>query len=477
MSATQLTEETVHRAAPDAQVLQSGRDLLRKKKFMKLGVSADGTWLLGQCQGSGKQPYEVSCDLGAADNPVGRCTCPSRKFPCKHALGLMLAYLAAPDTFGQREPADDLVAKREKQVQRKEKKAEETKAPRKVNVAALAKKTQTQKEGLNLLEKLVVDLVAAGQWHEASRLDQLERQSKQLSDAYLPGALTELRRLVLVGRQQDLPEAERLVCGAAIIARLWATVQKGRNFLDGKLAGGESQAEADAVLEEVLGHAWQLTELRDKGFVRQDLQLFELAHAREDDHGRLERIEASFLLDLKEGGVYRAITYRPFKSLKYVPEQPSYTEPLTVSEAALYPGFPLNRRIRWEKGAEKTELLTPAHLKKVYGLAAPAFETAVAAFRQQLKNLLSPPTGDALLRCKKVGRVGDQVVLEDAQGGRLVARDRLAGQNNVANLVRAAGMLSEPAVLVSLFFEPQHNAIVAQPLAALTEQTHLRLGL
>jgi hypothetical protein len=389
----------------------------------------------------------------------------------------MLAYLAAPSSFSPREPAAELLAKRDKQAQRKEKKAEEAKAPRKVNVAALAKKAGAQKEGLDLLEKLVVDLVAAGQWHEGSRLDQLERQAKQLSDAYLPGAMTELRRLVLVGRQQELPEAERLVRGTGIIGRLWATVQKGRDFLDGKLAGGESQAEADAVLEEVLGHAWQLTELRDKGFVRQNLQLFELAHQREDDHGRQERVEASFLLDMKDGGIYRAITYRPFKSLKYVPEQPSYTEPLTVSEAALYPGFPLNRRIRWEKGAEKSEPLTPAHLKSVYGLAVPAFEKAVTAFRQQLKNLLAPLTGDALLRCNKIGRIGADVVLEDGQGGRLVARDRIAGQNNVANLVRAAGMLSEPAVLVSLFFQPQHNAIVAQPLAALTDQAHLRLGL
>jgi hypothetical protein len=323
MPAHQLTEETVHRVAPDVQVLQSGRDLLRKKKFMKFGVSADGTWLMAQCQGSGKEPYETSCDLADAAAPVGRCTCPSRKFPCKHALGLMLAYLAAPDTFSQREPAADLVAKRQKQSQRKEKKAEEAKAPRKVNVAALAKKTAAQKEGLDLLEKLVLDLVAAGQWHEASRLDQLERQAKQLSDAYLPGAMIELRRLVLVGRDADLPEAERLTRGAGIIARLWATVQKGRNFLDGKLAGDESQAEADAVLEEVLGHAWQLAELRDKGFVRQNLRLFELAHERANDDGRQERVEVSFLLDLKEGCIYRAITYRPLKSLKYVAEQPS----------------------------------------------------------------------------------------------------------------------------------------------------------
>lgn len=473
MSAQELTEETVNRVAPDAQVLQSGRDLFRKKKLAQLGVSPDGTWLLGQCQGSGKDPYAVSCDVADAASPVGRCTCPSRKFPCKHALGLMLAYLAAPESFAPREPPEELLAKRAKQSQRAEKKAETKTAPRKVNQAAVAKKAAAQKDGLDLLEKLVLDLAAAGQWHEPSRLDQLERQARQLSDAYLPGAMILLRRLILAGRQQDLPQEEREVLGSGLIARLWATVQKGRNYLDGKLAGGESQAEADAVLEEVLGHAWQLGELRDRGFVKNDLELFELAYAREDDPGRQEQVEIGYLLDLKEGPVYRAITYRPYKGMKHIAEQPSYREPLAVSEAALYPGFPLCRRIRWEKGAEKPGPLTPAHWKTAYALAAPAFEPVAAAFRQQLKNLLAPPTADAWVRCRRIGSAGGQVVLEDAQGGRLAAND---GPANVANLVRAAGMLAEPAVLVSLSIAARTNAIVAKPLAALTEKAHLRLG-
>jgi hypothetical protein len=41
------------------------------------------------CQGSGKKPYEVAVDL---DRPAYRCSCPSRKIPCKHALGLLLMW-------------------------------------------------------------------------------------------------------------------------------------------------------------------------------------------------------------------------------------------------------------------------------------------------------------------------------------------------------------------------------------------------
>lgn len=50
MTAT-LTEETVHRLAPDDGALKAARDLVRKKSIQDLGVSADRTWLLGRCKG------------------------------------------------------------------------------------------------------------------------------------------------------------------------------------------------------------------------------------------------------------------------------------------------------------------------------------------------------------------------------------------------------------------------------------------
>src|SRR5262249_25070459 len=144
---------------------------------------------LGACHGSGKTAYDVSVDFADAAAPVGRCTCPSRKFPCKHCIGLLLAYLEAPTSFGRREPTADLLAKREKKAARADKKTAGPGKPRKVNLAALAKKVAAQREGLDLLEKLLLDLVAGGQWFESSRLERLERQARQMSDYYLPGAL------------------------------------------------------------------------------------------------------------------------------------------------------------------------------------------------------------------------------------------------------------------------------------------------
>lgn len=46
-----------------------------------------GVW--GLCQGSGATAYRTAVDL---DGPAWSCTCPSRKLPCKHALGLLLLW-------------------------------------------------------------------------------------------------------------------------------------------------------------------------------------------------------------------------------------------------------------------------------------------------------------------------------------------------------------------------------------------------
>ncbi|KOV25921.1 SWIM zinc finger domain protein [Streptomyces sp. XY413] len=43
------------------------------------------------CKGSGSNPYRTVVDL---TGPAYKCSCPSRKFPCKHALGLLLLWSA-----------------------------------------------------------------------------------------------------------------------------------------------------------------------------------------------------------------------------------------------------------------------------------------------------------------------------------------------------------------------------------------------
>src|SRR5262249_17522602 len=143
------------------------------------------------------------------------------------------------------------------------------------------------------------------------------------------------------------------------------------------------------------------------------------------------------------------------------PEQPSYSQPLHIAEAAIYPGF-LNRRIRWEKGAEQVEELNSAHWKRACDVARPDFKAMLDAFRQQLKNPLAPREAVVLVRYQRIGRVGERVVLEDAAGTRIEAVDPGNGYSNVASLVRGGGMMgaANAAVLLRLIVRPVENLIV-----------------
>src|SRR5436305_10453395 len=119
-----IDEAYADAAAPNADAAKNGRGLVLKGKLANLHVSDDGTLLFGECAGSGKQPYQCSCDFARPEQPTHRCTCPSRQFPCKHCLALMYAYVQKKPFTPAPVPAD-LQTKREKLADRAEKKAAE----------------------------------------------------------------------------------------------------------------------------------------------------------------------------------------------------------------------------------------------------------------------------------------------------------------------------------------------------------------
>ena len=88
----QWSVERVLALAPDAAGARAGRDLANARRWAGLGRSEAALW--GECSGSAAEPYRAAVDLA---EPAFRCSCPSRKFPCKHALGLFLLHAASPD--------------------------------------------------------------------------------------------------------------------------------------------------------------------------------------------------------------------------------------------------------------------------------------------------------------------------------------------------------------------------------------------
>ncbi|WP_318201817.1 SWIM zinc finger family protein [Streptomyces sp. SCL15-4] len=95
------TVEQVLALAPDAASRTAGSKLAVAGPWSGTGSGEGAVW--GLCGGSGGRSYQTVVDL---TGPAYRCGCPSRKFPCKHALGLLLLWAggeeAVPD--GARPP-------------------------------------------------------------------------------------------------------------------------------------------------------------------------------------------------------------------------------------------------------------------------------------------------------------------------------------------------------------------------------------
>lgn len=73
--------------APSPAAVTAAQPLATPQRWS--GTGADDRVVWGSCQGSGAEPYDTAVDHVG----VGfRCTCPSRKSPCKHALALLLLW-------------------------------------------------------------------------------------------------------------------------------------------------------------------------------------------------------------------------------------------------------------------------------------------------------------------------------------------------------------------------------------------------
>ncbi|MFI6658230.1 SWIM zinc finger family protein [Streptomyces sp. NPDC050523] len=83
--------EQVLALAPDAASRKAGSKLGAAGPWSEAGSSDEGA-LWGLCKGSGSKPYRTVVDIADEAGPAYKCSCPSRKFPCKHALGLLLLW-------------------------------------------------------------------------------------------------------------------------------------------------------------------------------------------------------------------------------------------------------------------------------------------------------------------------------------------------------------------------------------------------
>lgn len=480
----QIDEGFVDSQAPNAAAIKNARGVVIKRKLVGLFKSADSTLLFGECKGSGAENYRPSADFSDNTKPVYRCTCPSHQFPCKHSLALMYAY-AQGQKFVEKEIPTDITEKRTKIVQRAEKKKVEADVPRKLNTSALKKKIQTQIDGLGLLESLVNDLVRAGLGTlNAKSARQMEEQARQLGDAYLPGAQNALHALTglfyrsQISSEDELKASEReRVYSAALdqLNRLQSLCKQGRKYLQTRVEDPELKPETETDIAAWLGHAWQLRELKEAGLVQANVELLQLAFNSHDDWTRGEFVETGVWMNLQTGAVQLTRNYRPYRAAKYIREDDSCFQVMRCPELCVYPGN-LNPRIRWD--ASEPRPITAADCARARDYAKADFKAVIKDVKTQLKSPLGDRHPVALVKYRALGRVGEEYVIEDAAGERLIlADDGLAADPDTLPFLPmiSADVRQDQAMLVRFTHDLDAQTLRAKPLSIVTATDVIRL--
>src|SRR5262249_14325325 len=146
-------------------------------------------------------PYQTQIDL---TEPAFRCSCPSRKFPCKHGLGLFLLLATQPAAFKEKRPPDwvvEWVASRAKRAQQRVEKQEKVEGGEKtVDAAAQAKRAASRDAkvttGLQELEVWLRDIARGGLAAVQSQPPKFwERTVARLVDAQAPGVARLVREM------------------------------------------------------------------------------------------------------------------------------------------------------------------------------------------------------------------------------------------------------------------------------------------
>lgn len=264
---TTWTAEQVQAVAPDAAAYIAARRLARSG-WTQSGVGGEPISLWGLCQGSGRSPYQTCVDL---TEPAYKCSCPSRKFPCKHALALLLRW--SQGLVGERAQPEWVSEWQAGRVSRAAKRQERSSAPR----------TEAQDRAAQRRADARFDRVTAGaadlhQWvadqirHGIAGLDRagyghFEQMATRMVDAQAPGLAGLVRRLAGVphtgegweGRMLAELSLIHLLTGAAarldqLPPELAATV---RNRL------GQSLAAEQVLATAPVRDTWQVIGVRD----------------------------------------------------------------------------------------------------------------------------------------------------------------------------------------------------------------------
>lgn len=257
--------------APDASAQRAARAVAADDAWCETGFSADDdlpptVW--GLCRGSGVQPYQTCVDL---TEPAYRCSCPSRKFPCKHTLAMLLRWASGAVAEA---PAPTWVrewqASRADRVSRAAGREEVARSGgvgtgRAAGEKAAVRRARRVAAGLEELDRWLADQVRGGV-AGASKLGYAhwDAMAARLVDAQAPGAARLVRNLA-----EYVGDPERLLAEFGLL-RLLAAGFSRLDSLPPELAAtvrlrvGLSVAAEEVLAGEPVRDRWQVLGVRDE---------------------------------------------------------------------------------------------------------------------------------------------------------------------------------------------------------------------
>lgn len=485
MDISVLTEEYVQRNAVNASALANARKISSKGDFTGRKITADRTLIYGDCKGSGKEPYHTSVDV-SGDSVISRCSCPSRQFPCKHALALMLDF-ASGRTFETGDVPEDIARKREKIEKREEKAKQEASADvspkseeelqkeaqkKKASAdSAAKKKIARQMEGLSLVSDFTNEMLSAGLGTvNSGSVSKYKDLTKQLGDYYLNGLQLLLQRFILAVQADKSQSGEKELVEKLV--QLDQAAKKCKAWLEKQLESGDFGPKDD-ILYEQLGGIWRLDQLEELGLYKENSELVQLSFTVLWDEAAQTETDTAYWIDLTGGVISKTENIRPVKAKKYVHADDSAFELYKVKKLYFYPGG-INRRIRWEEAV--SEPCGPEIPGKVLSFARDGINASVKEAKNELKNTLSDESVAMLIAfdCITVSQEGVMALRKGEESIELRESSEYEGCLKTLRHLPER-YCKEGAVLGEIRYSAEDKKVYMVPLAVVTRSAILRL--
>jgi hypothetical protein len=275
---------------------------------------------------------------------------------------------------------------------------------------ATVKKWRANLEGITIAEKILRNIVLAG-IHSLNGENQklFMEQTKELESYYISGIQSSLFDLIAIAgeSQKDLNSSKAI----SSLNYLYALLKKSRTHTENKIADYSLGKKTDSLshsaminssIEEQMGYAWKLSELKQEGKMIENARLLQVGYFVIEDEIKERFEDYGIWFCLNNGEIYIKTKYRTFASQQYIKEDGIFYPLHTIKELYVYPGEK-NPRARWEEKSAVQEIFTSEDLEAARKAGRRDFAEVIKEVKEQIKIPIADKNPVFSLHIEKLG--------------------------------------------------------------------------